>query len=100
MVTTSDDRQRTFPGSDTRTVWWRVFLEHPHAAGQGYFEHLVFAWSVGTALLRAALAAFVHGAVPALHTSTAGNTVRRLYHTLPASVRTDAAAASESAGDP
>jgi Family of unknown function (DUF6356) len=60
----------------------RVFLDHPHAAGQSYVEHLGFAWRFAGSLLLAAAAAFIHGCVPALHASTAGDTVRRLYRRL------------------
>jgi len=61
------------------TVIDRCFLAHPRAVGQGYFEHMKFAWSFGSALLTAAFAAFVHGVVPAVFSTAASTTIRRLH---------------------
>jgi uncharacterized circularly permuted ATP-grasp superfamily protein len=57
----------------------RIFLSHPRTAGQGYFEHLRFAWSFGIVLLRGAFEAFVHGVVPCVMTTNASSRVRELY---------------------
>jgi uncharacterized circularly permuted ATP-grasp superfamily protein len=57
----------------------RIFLSHPRSAGQGYFEHLRFAWSFGIVLLRGAFEAFVHGVVPCVMTMNASTRVRELH---------------------
>lgn len=83
MVTNPDIPRKTIRDHSVLGRWWyRVFLEHPHAAGETYFEHLGFAWSVAGVLLRAALAAFLHGGVPSIHTRTAGEAISRLYRKL------------------
>jgi hypothetical protein len=48
----------------------RLFLAHPRSAGQGYFEHLRFAWS---------FAATLHGLFPFVCQTAAGDRVRALY---------------------
>lgn len=84
MVRISEDRRRGIADDVTRnSCLHRLFLQHPHAVRQTYVEHMGFAWSVGTTLLRAALAAFVHAVVPACCESYAGDTIRRVYDKLP-----------------
>ena len=66
----------------------RLFLAHPRSAGQGYFEHLRFAWSFGATL---AIGTLVHGLFPFVCQTAAGDRVRALYARLsgrePGSVR-------------
>lgn len=57
----------------------RLFLAHPRSAGQGYFEHMRFAWRFGATLAVGALAALVHGLFPFLCQTAAGDRVRMLY---------------------
>ena len=57
----------------------RLFLSHPRAAGQGYFEHMRFAWRFAASLFGAAFAAFVHGALPSVLCTSASQTIRRLH---------------------
>jgi hypothetical protein len=57
----------------------RLFLAHPRSAGQGYFEHLRFAWSFGATLAVATVAALLHGLFPFVCQTAAGNAVRALY---------------------
>ncbi len=52
-----------------------IFLHHPAKVGESYLEHMVFAFGFGLRLVRAGLAAMVHGAVPALHETTASSEV-------------------------
>lgn len=52
-----------------------LFLAHPHAAGESYFEHMFFAFRFSGRLLRAAGAAFIHGIVPHACETTASSTV-------------------------
>jgi hypothetical protein len=59
-----------------------LFLAHPRSAGQGYFEHMRFAWRFGARMLGGACAAFAHGIVPCLCTDTASRRVRELWSVL------------------
>jgi hypothetical protein len=53
----------------------QIFHDHPAKVGESYFEHMAFAFRFGARLLRAAMAAFVHGVVPCLHETTASSAV-------------------------
>jgi uncharacterized protein DUF6356 len=55
----------------------RLFLAHPRSAGQGYFEHMRFAWSFAATL--ATVAALIHGLFPFVCQTAAGDRVRSLY---------------------
>ena len=57
----------------------RLFLAHPRSAGQGYFEHMRFAWRFGATLAVATVAALLHGLFPFLFQTAAGDRVRMLY---------------------
>jgi Family of unknown function (DUF6356) len=57
----------------------RLFLAHPRSAGQGYFEHMRFAWSFAATLAAAAVAALVHGLFPFICQTAAGDRVRALH---------------------
>ncbi len=56
----------------------QLFLEHPHDAGETYAEHAGVASRFGWRLLKAAMCAFCHALIPALHRSTASDTVRAM----------------------
>ena len=62
----------------------RLFLAHPRSAGQGYFEHMQFAWRFGATMLVGGVAALLHGLLPFLFQTTGGDTVRELYARLSA----------------
>jgi hypothetical protein len=53
----------------------RLFVEHPRAVGEGYFEHLGVAFGVGWRLLRTALKCMVHGLVPGLYKTAGSDTI-------------------------
>jgi 3-oxoacyl-(acyl-carrier-protein) synthase len=57
----------------------RLFLAHPRSAGQGYFGHLRFAWSFAATMAVGTLAALVHGLLPFVCQTAAGDRVRTLY---------------------
>ena len=57
----------------------RLFLAHPRSAGQGYFEHLRFAWSFGATMAIGTVAALVHGVFPFVCQTAAGDRVRALH---------------------
>ena len=57
----------------------RLFLSHPRSAGQGYFEHLWFAWRVAATMAGGSLAAFLHGVFPFTLQTSAGDRIRALH---------------------
>jgi hypothetical protein len=50
----------------------RLFVDHPRAVGESYFEHMGAAFGVGARLFGTALKCMVHGVVPGLY-KTAGS---------------------------
>src|SRR5262245_25416623 len=52
-----------------------LFLDHPAKARESYFEHMAFAVCFSWRLVRAGLAAFVHGIFPACCETTASSEV-------------------------
>lgn len=57
----------------------RLFNEHPASLGETYTQHMRVSLSYAVPLLGAALAAFAHAVFPFLFTTTASQTVKRLY---------------------
>jgi hypothetical protein len=57
----------------------RWFIEHPNSIGESYLEHAEYAASFGAAMLRGALACFLHALIPALFTTTGSRTIARLH---------------------
>lgn len=57
----------------------QVFHDHPAKVGEGYFDHMAFAFGFSARLFRAAIAAFVHGVVPCLHETTASSEVMAMH---------------------
>ena len=53
----------------------KLFMAHPAAIGEGYFEHMKFALRFSGRLFRAGFAAFAHGLVPAVCETTASEAV-------------------------
>ena len=58
---------------------YRWFQAHPESVGESYFEHQRMAFGFSGALLKAALACFIHGLVPGLFQTTGSRTVNRLH---------------------
>ena len=56
-----------------------LFLSHPQAVDETYFEHLAFASRFSATLLLAAGAALVHAVLPFMFEKTASRMVARLY---------------------
>ena len=57
----------------------RWFLAHPKRVGESYFAHQRMALGFSGALLKAALACFVHALVPGLFESTASRAIAELH---------------------
>ena len=56
--------------------------QHLVEAGEGYFEHLTFAATIGLMALAAGLACLIHALIPALCTRTASRTIGLLNQLL------------------
>ncbi len=56
----------------------KIFTEHPHSAGETYFEHMRVALGFARQTMGASLASFVHAIFPNLHTTTASDRIRCL----------------------
>jgi hypothetical protein len=53
----------------------KLFIAHPTAVGESYFEHMKFALKFSGRLFRAGFAAFAHGCVPAVCETTASEAI-------------------------
>ena len=53
----------------------KLFIAHPAAVGESYFEHMRFAFRFSGRLFRAGFAAFAHGLVPAVCETTASEAI-------------------------
>jgi hypothetical protein len=60
---------------ETTFMLTHLFRTHPAKVGETYFEHMAFAFGFSFRLFRAALAALLHGVVPALCETTASSDV-------------------------
>jgi hypothetical protein len=58
----------------------RLFLAHPRSLGMSWARHGAGAVRIGSELIAAGLAAWVHAAVPGWCTDTAGKVVTRTYN--------------------
>lgn len=65
----------------------RVFLDHPRALGENYWQHQRRALHFGASMIGGGVACLIHAVVPAVFVSTASGTVQRLYDELRASGR-------------
>ena len=57
----------------------RMLFEHPRSLGMSWAKHAAGAVKIGSELIVAGVAAFVHAAIPGLFTDTAGKVVTRTY---------------------
>src|SRR5262245_2417825 len=56
-----------------------LFHDHPAKAGESYLEHMAFAFAFSWRLIRAGLAAFAHGILPACCETTASSEVLAMH---------------------
>lgn len=59
-------------------LFFRLFVDHPASVDESFFQHFCFATRLASRLFLAAAAAFTHGLIPGLCTSTASNLIREL----------------------
>ena len=57
----------------------RLFIDHPRAVGEGYFEHMHAAFTVGGRMALAAAKCFVHGIVPGLCKTAGSDAILKLH---------------------
>lgn len=57
----------------------KIFLDHPKAVHETYFEHLRTASSFGLTMILAGGACLLHGLIPALFTRTGSTAIRGLH---------------------
>ena len=60
----------------------RLFLEHPRAVNESYFQHQAFALRFAWRLLKAALAAFIHAFIPSCYDKTASKAIMKMHQEL------------------
>ena len=57
----------------------RLFVDHPRAVGESYWQHARIAGRFGAAMIGGGLACVIHALVPGLFASTASARVKQLY---------------------
>ncbi|CUX83092.1 MAG: hypothetical protein HLUCCA05_11685 [Roseibaca calidilacus] len=67
------------PQSRAKSLFAKVFLDHPASVDESYFQHMRFAFGFAALLAVAAGAALVHAVIPALCKTTASTILRRLH---------------------
>jgi hypothetical protein len=78
----------------------RIFLDHPERVGEGYFEHMLFAFKFSGRLIKASAAALLHGFIPALCETTASQAIIDMHSEIAARRAQMAQSASSSAATP
>lgn len=73
----------------------KLFLEHPRAVDEGYFEHFCVAAGFGSRMFVASLACLVHAAIPGLFVRTGSTAIRQLHERMVTNRRGKAAPASD-----
>ncbi len=63
-----------------RTIFNRLFVDHPKSVEENYCEHFVFALRFSGTLFVAAMAALLHAFVPGLCERTASKRIVELHH--------------------
>lgn len=76
----------------------RIFIEHPRALGESYWEHQRRALHFGTSMATAGLACIIHALIPAVFARTASTQVQRLHDEMHARRRSSAPGAQANPG--
>jgi len=75
------------PWADQTSMLGKVFLDHPHALGETYWQHQRRAMHFGTSMIRAGVACILHALVPAVFVRTGSSTISRLHDEMQATGR-------------
>ena len=65
----------------------KVFLDHPHAMGESYWQHQHRAMHFGTAMITAGAACLIHALIPAFFVRTASSRIQSLHDEMTATFR-------------
>ena len=57
----------------------RLFVDHPRAVNESYFEHMAASWTVAARLGAAAGKCLVHGIVPGLCKTAGSDAILKLH---------------------
>jgi hypothetical protein len=60
-------------------LWQRLFVEHPAAVNEGYLQHLVNAWTFGFRMIGSGFICLIHGLLPGVFCTKAGDTICELH---------------------
>ena len=66
------------PQSGDKSLFARLFLDHPASVDESYFQHMRFAFGFAGTLALAATAALIHAIIPGLCKTTASRIIYRL----------------------
>lgn len=78
----------------------KMFLDHPEAVNESYFEHMIFAFTFSARLFKVAFAAALHGVVPAACETTASSTIMAMHDEISARLALTAKARAETSSMP
>lgn len=74
------DSTQTPPGqAETRSGFFRSFIDHPASVDETYFQHMRFASSFALTLFAAGGAALIHAIIPPLFETTASRQIAKLH---------------------
>lgn len=59
-------------------ILFRIFLDHPYQAGEGYFEHLLFTLRYGFYVILTGIIFIIHGFFPCIFQTAAGDRTFKL----------------------
>ena len=65
--------------SQNHNILYKLFLRHPHEAGETYWKHLCFTTGMAFRFARAALIILVHGFFPFLFEHTSSNEIAKIF---------------------
>ncbi|MCK6418724.1 MAG: DUF6356 family protein [Alphaproteobacteria bacterium] len=68
----------TRPHNSAAKIFYEIFLEHPHEAGETYGGHLWFTLKTSVYLILTAFYLTIHGLIPCFHTTIASGRVKAL----------------------
>lgn len=65
----------------------KVFLDHPHAVGESYWQHQRRAMRFGTTMVTAGVACLIHALIPVFFVRTASSRIQSLHEEMTATRR-------------
>jgi hypothetical protein len=65
--------------SKNRSIFYTLFLRHPHAAGETYWRHLCFTTGMALRFARASVIIVIHGFLPFLFEHTSSDEIAKIF---------------------